>query len=119
LYIFHLAVLGDVYRQLGSGEGKASLGMLARNVGFLLRTIPVAGRRAEQYLTQAVEGAERIGARGFGAMTHVSLGKLAVTRKQPGKARGHFLSALALQEQCGAATLAKETRAALAQLEGR
>ncbi len=46
-------VLGEIYLQMALGENKPPLGIVIRNLGFILTSMPFAARSARQYLEQA------------------------------------------------------------------
>ena len=55
--------IGQIYVEMITGP-KPSVDVIIHNVGFLLKTLPFASKRAEQHLQNAITGAQQIGADG-------------------------------------------------------
>lgn len=51
---FGRLVLGEIYLQMALGENKPSLGIMIKNLSFILMNLPVATRKARFYLEQVV-----------------------------------------------------------------
>ena len=90
-----------------------------KNLGFLLRTIPVAERKAIQYMehTAAVSRASNIGFTLLQA--NLGLGQLHLKKKRWAKARAHLEEAIAFATENGNTVFLEKARAALAQLEAK
>lgn len=75
---------------------------MLKNLGFPVKTVPFATRRAEGHFTKAIEVAHEIGAKGTQAPAHLDLGNLHKAKKRNGQAREHLTEAVKLFEQCEA-----------------
>ncbi len=92
-------ILGKVYLGMALGEEKVRLSVILRNLGFLLRELPFAARRASAHFSQAIEAAKEIGAKGTLALAHLDLGKLHKAKERNKLAREHILEAIRLFEE--------------------
>jgi tetratricopeptide (TPR) repeat protein len=90
--------------------------MIARNLGFLAKTVPFASRKAEGYFTRAAEAAKDIGANSILAQSYLNLGLLHKAKDKKEKARGFLDEAIRVFEQCEADLYLKQAREALASL---
>jgi tetratricopeptide (TPR) repeat protein len=54
------AVLGQIYLKMAQGGPRPPLAMVLRNLGFLIRAVPFAGRRARRHLEAAVREFRRL-----------------------------------------------------------
>jgi len=54
--------IGKVYARVVLGEGERSLSLIAKNIGFLVKNIPLARKKAEAYFGKAIETFKRCGA---------------------------------------------------------
>jgi class 3 adenylate cyclase/tetratricopeptide (TPR) repeat protein len=117
IYILMEHTLGKVYAGIALREGELSLSTFIKNLGFLLKTTPLAASRAEGHFTKAIEAAREIGAKGTLARAHLDLGKLHKAKGRIGQAREHISEAIHLFEQCEAKIYLKQAKEALASLE--
>ena len=109
-------VLGKAYMGIALGEGEVSLSTMLKNIGFLLKTIPFAARRAESHFTRAVEAAREIGSKGTLAKAHLNLGNLHKAKGRTEQARKHVAEAIQLFEECENEIFLKQAREAFASL---
>ncbi len=58
---------------------------MLKNLGFPVKTVPFATRRAEGHFTKAIEVAHEIGAKGTQASAHLDLGNLHKAKKRNGQ----------------------------------
>jgi tetratricopeptide (TPR) repeat protein len=110
-------ILGKVYLEMALGEGKVSLSVMLKNLGFLLRELPFAARRAQAHFSLAIDAAQEILAKGILASAHLDLGKLHKAKGRIDQAREHISEAVRLFEQCEADVFLKQAKYALASLE--
>jgi tetratricopeptide (TPR) repeat protein len=75
-------IMGSVYLQIVQGSGPKSLSILAKNIGFLVKNVPLAGRKAEQHFNKAINMAKEIGANGILGQTYLDLGLLHKAKKR-------------------------------------
>jgi len=111
---YHLCWLGNVYLRMAQRKGSTNFSILARNLGFFMRNILVAGSKAEEYLKKSVEVASQIGAMGLLGQASLGLGLLYVTRGRTDKSRQYILEAIEAFQKCGAEAYLKQAREALA-----
>jgi tetratricopeptide (TPR) repeat protein len=98
-------------------EGPANLSFLVKNLGFIMRNILVAGRKAEEYFKKSGEVARQIGAIGILGEASLGLGLLYKSKGKTDEAKEHFSEAIEAFEKCGAEGKLKQTREALATCE--
>ena len=110
------ALLGRVYLQIVQGEGERSLSTMFRNIGFLVRNVPFAAKKAEDHFNKAIEIAKEIGAKGLQGLGFLGLGHLYKAGKRTEQARECITEAVQLYEQCEAETSLKRAKEALASL---
>ena len=109
-------ILGKVYLGIALGEGEVSLSIMVKNLGFLVKTLPLAARRAESHLTRAIEVDREIGTKGRLASAHLDLGNLHKAKGRNKQAREYIAEAVRLFEQCEAEMFLKQAKEALASL---
>jgi class 3 adenylate cyclase/tetratricopeptide (TPR) repeat protein len=105
-------ILGNLYFQIAYGEKPAKLSMLT-NIGFLAKNIPFASKKAEDYLSKAVESAKRFGAKGIQGSASMDLGNLYRIRKRNDRARESITEAVHIFEKMEAEVHLMKAREAL------
>jgi tetratricopeptide (TPR) repeat protein len=118
LYAFCEYALAKVYSQIVKGAGPVSLSTMAKNIGFLIKNVPFASKKAEKHFSRAIEVAKEIGAKGTMGMAYLDLGLLHKTKKRTKQARRCISEAIQLFEQCEAEFYLKQASEAFASLEG-
>jgi tetratricopeptide (TPR) repeat protein len=109
--------LGKVYLQIAQGGGgKKDLSFFAKNIGFLIKTVPFAHKKAEEHLNKAIQTAKEIGAKGILAQAYFDMGRLRQTKGKTNEARKYITDAIQLFEECEADVYLKQAREALAAL---
>ncbi len=116
MYAFSEYILGKVHLGIALGEEEVSLSTMLKNLGFVLRTVPFAARRAESHFTSAIEAAREIGAKRTLASAHLDLGSLYKAKGRNEQAREHIAEAVRLFEQCEAEVYLKQAKEALENL---
>ena len=116
-YAYSEYVLGKVYLQIIEGAAPTSLSNVAKNIGFLIKNVPFASRKAEGHFNKAIEVAKEIGAKGLLGQAYVDLGLLHKTKKRTDKARDCISKAIELFKKCEADVFLKQAKDALASLE--
>jgi class 3 adenylate cyclase/tetratricopeptide (TPR) repeat protein len=109
-------VVGNIYLKLLQREGPKSLSFLAKNIGFLLRNILSASRKAEYHFTEALEVGREIGGKGVMGQAHLGLGLLHKANGRNEKAKEHILQAIELFKECDAGGYLERAREALSAL---
>jgi tetratricopeptide (TPR) repeat protein len=110
-------MLGRVYSQIAQGGGgEKSFSFLLKNIGFLIKTVPFAARKAEGYFQKAIETAKEIGAKSVLGQAYLDLGKLHKAKGRLADARTCISQAVQSFEECEADVYLKQAREALASL---
>jgi class 3 adenylate cyclase/tetratricopeptide (TPR) repeat protein len=109
-------VLGYVYSQIAMGPSP-TFSIMARNIGFLVKNVPFAGKKAEEHFNKAIEGAREVGAKGFLGTAYLDLGLLHKARKRSDQARECLTEAIKIFEEIEAQVYLKQAKEALASLE--
>jgi class 3 adenylate cyclase/tetratricopeptide (TPR) repeat protein len=110
-------LLGKVYSQIAQGGGgEKSLSFLLKNIGFLIRAVPFAARKAEGYFQTAIETAKEIGAKSVLGQAYLDLGKLHKAKGRLADARTCISRAVQSFEECEADVYLKQAREVLASL---
>jgi tetratricopeptide (TPR) repeat protein len=110
-------MLGRVYSQIAQGgSGEKSLSFLLKNIGFLIKTVPFAARKAEGYLHTAIETAKEIGAKSVLGQAYFDLGRLHKAKGRLADAKTCISQAVQSFEECEADVYLKQAREALASL---
>jgi len=78
--------LGFVYLKMVQGEGPMSLSLLVKNIGFIIKNLPVAAKKSETHFNKAIELGKEIGARGVTGPAYLALGQLHKAKKRIEKA---------------------------------
>ena len=110
-------VMGNVYFQIAEGAGPKSLSTITRNIGFIMKNVPFAGKKAEEHFSKAIEVSKNIGAKSVLGPACLGLGLLHKAKKRADKARECISKAIQIFEECEAEVYLKEAKEALASLE--
>jgi tetratricopeptide (TPR) repeat protein len=113
-------VLGKVYSQIVEGSAPISLSIMAKNIGFLVKNVPFASKKAEDHFNKAIEVAKEIGAKGTMGMAYLDLGLLHRTKGKTDQAKKCISEAIDIFEQTEAEGFLKQAKEALASVrEGK
>jgi tetratricopeptide (TPR) repeat protein len=110
-------IFGKLYLQMVEGGTSMKLSTMAKNVGFLVKNVPFAGKKAEDHLNRAIEVAKKAGARGTLGEAYLELGNLHRAKKRNEKAKECITEAVKIFEQCEAHAFVKQAKKGLAALE--
>ena len=110
-------MLGKVYLQIIQRAGPMSFSTVTRNIGFLMKNVPVAGKKGEHHFNKAIEVAKEIGAKGILSQAYLDLGLLHKAKGRIDQARECISEAIRVFEQCEAEVYLKQAKEALASLE--
>jgi tetratricopeptide (TPR) repeat protein len=110
-------LLGKIYLQIVEGNNLPDFLTLARNIGFMLKNVPSAGKKAESHFKRAIEITNEIGAKNYMARAYFDLGRLHQARKRTDQARECISKAIELFEECEAEVYLQQAKEALASLE--
>ncbi|MFC1880444.1 adenylate/guanylate cyclase domain-containing protein [Thermodesulfobacteriota bacterium] len=114
LIVEHL--LGKVYLQLVENKDPVNLSVIAKNVGFLVKSVPFAHKKAEAHLKKAIEIAKEKETVVFLAQAYLDLGLLHKAKKRTDKAKQCISEAIKIFEQCEAEILLKQAKEVFASL---
>ena len=89
---------------------------MARNIGFLIKNVPFASKRAETHLKLTIKAAKEMGAIGIMSQAYLDLGLLHKAKGRTGQAREYISQAIDLFEQSEAEVYLKQAKEALASL---
>jgi len=109
-------ILGRVYKQIAEGAGPLSPVLIAKNIGFLLKNVPFAAKKAENHFQKAIELAQEIGAKSLLGQVTLDLGLLHKIKGRTDEARKCISDAVRLFEECEADVFLKQAREELASL---
>ncbi|MBW1797215.1 MAG: hypothetical protein JRJ21_02155 [Deltaproteobacteria bacterium] len=110
-------VLGKVYLQIVEGAGPMNLSIIAKNIGFLIKNVPLADKKAELHFNKTIETAKEIGAKGFLGLAYLDLGLLHKAKKRKDQAKKCISEAVQLFEECEADVYLKQANEALESLQ--
>ncbi len=108
-------VLGNLYYQIAYGE-KPSMSIVLKNFGFLVKNVPFALKKAENYFNKAIESAKRFGAKGILGQAYLDLGLLHNAKKRNNLAEKCISEAIHIFEQIGAEVRLKQAKDALSSI---
>jgi tetratricopeptide (TPR) repeat protein len=109
-------ILGEVNSQIATGP-KPSLSIMAKNIAFLVKNVPFAGKKAEEHFNKAIELFKEIGAKGSLGLVYLSLGLLYKASKRTDRARQCILEAINIFQEFEAEAYLKQANEALDSLE--
>jgi tetratricopeptide (TPR) repeat protein len=107
-------IMGKLYGQIAEGAPISLSAM--KNIGFLVKNIPVARKKAEDHLNRSIEVAKEIGAQGMLGMVYLDSGLLQKARGKKDRARQFLTMAIEYLEQCEAESYLEQARDALESL---
>ena len=110
-------MIGMVYSKIAQGGGgRKDFSLLIRNIVFLIKTLPFAHKKAEEYFTIAIKTAKEIGAKSILGQAYLELGKLQKAKGKVEKARECISNSIEAFEKCEADVFLKYANEALAAL---
>jgi tetratricopeptide (TPR) repeat protein len=115
-YVFSELVLGMVYAKMATGP-LPSLGIIAKNIGFLAKTAPFSAKEAEEHFMRAIDLSKEIGAKGYLGIACLHLGLLYKARKKTDQACKYLSEAAHICQECDAQIYLKQANEALASIQ--
>ena len=109
-------LLGRVYLLMLQGSGKKSFSFIAKNIYFLVRTLPLASRKAEEYLAEAIRISKMIGAKVTLAQALMDFGCLCKIQGRRDEAIRCLSESVELFEKCEAFVYLKKARDVLSSI---
>jgi len=110
-------ILGKVFLNIVERAGPMSITAMAKNIGFLIKNVPFASKKAEEHFHRAIEVAQEIGAKGTMGTASLDLGLLYRTKGKTDQARKCLSEAAQIFEQTEAEGFLKQAKEALASLK--
>jgi tetratricopeptide (TPR) repeat protein len=107
--------LGKVYLQMVEGPAP-NLPTMLKNIGFLIRNVPFAAKKAEAHFNTAIEIAKEIKADGLLGQAYLDLGLLHKTKKKTNQARECISKAMEIFERYETEVYLKQAKEALEKL---
>lgn len=115
-YINAEYIFGNLYRQIAERSAPITFPVLLANIGFLLKNIFAAGRKAKKHYCLAIEAAEEIGATGMLGHCCYELGLLYIHEGKSDLAREQLSRSMGYFEKSEAHTSLEKAREALSSL---
>jgi predicted ATPase/class 3 adenylate cyclase len=109
--------LGHVYLQIVNKAAPVSLATMAKNIGFILKNVPSAGKKAEDHFNKAIDVAKEIGAKSTLGQAYLDLALLNKARGKTDQAQEYISKAIQILEQCESEVYLKQAKEALASLK--
>jgi len=106
-------VVGNIYLQMVEKAAPVKLTTVIKNIGFLVKNVPFADRKAETHFNKAIDVCREIGAKGFMGQSYLSLGLLHRAKRRKAQARECISTAVELFEQCENEYLLRQAQEAL------
>ena len=105
-------ILGEVNSQIATGP-KPSLSIMAKNLGYLVKNVPFATKKAEKKFNKTIELFKEIGAKGLLGQVYLSLGLLYKATKRTDQARQCISKSIDIFRECEAEAYLKQANEAL------
>jgi predicted ATPase/class 3 adenylate cyclase len=106
--------IGQVYLLFVNRSAPLSISVLAKNIGFLLKNMPSAAKKAEDCFKKAIAVADEIGSNAVLGKACLNLGLLYKTKGRHNEAKESVLRAIQAFEDGGLENSLKEAKAMLA-----
>jgi tetratricopeptide (TPR) repeat protein len=117
VYAFVEYLLGSVYSEIARGGKPINVSTMLKNIGFLIKNVPGASKKAEDHFRQTIAVAKEIGANGLLGPAYLDLSLLHKVKKRKDSARECVSEAIKIFEKCGAEIYLKQAREELASLD--
>jgi class 3 adenylate cyclase/tetratricopeptide (TPR) repeat protein len=109
-------ILGKVFLNIVERAAPTSISTMARNIGFLIKSVPFASKKAEEHFNRAIEVAKEIGAKRTMGEAYLDLGLLYRTKGKTEQAKKCISEAIQIFEQTEADRLLRQAKEALVSL---
>jgi len=103
-------MMGMVFANIVLGESEVSPMTMARNIGFIIKNVPTAAKKADAHLARVIDKAAGIGYTGYIGHARGALGRIHQAKGKKDKARECFSEAARIFEECQAHTLLQQAR---------
>jgi tetratricopeptide (TPR) repeat protein len=108
---------GKIYYQIAEGKDPRDISIIWKNIGFLVRHAPFAGKKAATHYSRAIQAAKEVGAKATLGQAYLDLGLLHRAKKRSDKAKECFSEAIQIFEECEMNGFLKQASEALASLK--
>ena len=115
--VLYELTLGEVYFQIVDKSAPVSLSVMAKNIGFIIKNVPSAAKKAEDHLIKALGVAEDIGSKSVLGKAHLNLGFLHKRKGKTDQAKESISQAIQVFEQGELENCLKAAKEALASIE--
>jgi class 3 adenylate cyclase/tetratricopeptide (TPR) repeat protein/ABC-type dipeptide/oligopeptide/nickel transport system ATPase component len=116
LYILEFT-LGEIYFQIATRARTLGFVDLVKNLGFIIKGLPFAGRNAESYLNKTIQVGREVGMQGIlQGQAYLDLGLLHKLNGRKEQSRACLGEALQILEQCESEIFLQRAQEALASL---
>jgi len=105
--------LGTIYLQMITGAEPVSFQTIVKNIGFIIRNVPFAVKKAEYHFKKVIQSADKMGASGIMGQSYLSLGLLYREKKRDDMARDCFGKAIEIFKEIEAEGFLKQCKKAL------
>jgi len=110
-------ILGKVYLSILDKSVKVDMATIARNLGFIIKHVPSAAKKANEHFNNAVSTARETGAKGIEGQALLDLGRLQKVKGRKEMARDFLSESAKIFEACEAEFFLKQAKEELANLE--
>ena len=110
-------VLGQVYLRIVERALPISMSMISKNIGFLVKNVLFASKKAEDHFNKAIEVLKEFGDKGLLGRAYLGLAMLHRAKHRTNQARECITKAIAYLEQCGAETYLRQAKEVMSSLK--
>jgi tetratricopeptide (TPR) repeat protein len=109
-------VLAKIYAQIVEGAGPINILSLAKNIGFLIKNVPFADKKAISHFENAIAVSKEIDSKSVLGPAYLDLGLLHSAKKRSEQAKEYISKAIRIFEEWEAQIYLKQAQEALAYL---
>lgn len=117
IYLIIEYIIGKIYLQMIMGP-KPQISVILKNLGFIIKNVPFAGRMAESHFKNVIEMAGEAGTNGVLAQAYFDLGILMRLRKKYKHAKENISEAIKIFSETGAKHYLDQAEKILTSIEG-
>ena len=110
-------ILGSIYLKMVEGVKPINLLTIVKNIGFIVKNVPFASKKAEDHFNNAIEISKRIGDKPNLSQAYLNLGLLYKAKKKKAQAKKFISDAIEIFEECGAEVYLEQAKGALESLQ--
>jgi len=116
-YLFSEYMLAKVFSQIAERSEPINLLKIVKNIGFIAKNVPFAGKKAEGHFRKVIELSEEMGAKFVSGGACLDLGLLYKAQKRKDQANKFISKAVKLFEQCKAEIYLSQAKVELESLQ--